>query len=249
MRGIDYSTLIKFQLSANIRNNTVSLGNGPKFIYTALEKNSGLCLQKHLEELKKSMGELELRKRLSEIKFVSINNTFINSLFISTLNQMFPNFEDLEIDNCVIREDCNLGTIKASKIDIRDSIIENITSLNLSQSDLCLLRCNINKLGNTFINSRKITIDECNIDYYKLFLKSNFPKLETLFIKTCFEYDGYTNEGENLKNSFIYLPYSCPNIKKLRIEAKVDDLDFLVRLTKLEKVSILSTHEELLGES
>lgn len=249
MRGIDYTTLIKFQLASKIRNNTISLGSGHKFIYTALEKNSGVCLQKYLEELKKSTSEVELRKRLRKVKFVSINNTHINNLFIGTLNLMFPNFEELEIDSCIISEDCNLGTIKANKITIKDSIIENINSINLSQSNLWLLRCNINKLGNSHINSREINFDECNIDYYNLFFKSNFPKLETLFIKTNFEYDGYTNKGENLKNSFTYLPFSCPNLKKLRVEAKVDDLDFLVRLTKLEKVSILSTHEELLGES
>ena len=87
------------------------------------------------------------------------------------------------------------------------------------------------------------------LDFYKLFLMNNFPNLDDLCIESEVFYDGIINRTKNLKNSFTHLPYSCPNITKLRIEGVVDDIDFLIRLTKLVKVGMASTFGDMAKET
>lgn len=256
MQHIDYSRLLKLRLTQSLKekNNFCASITSKRiydrvFTFTSFTSNSGLELQKYYDKLLKEKGEIWIGKELKKVKDVEINNTVINKLLIDTLSLMFKDLHVLTIRNCTIEKNCCLSIINTNDIRLVDSVIESFKVFNQNKSNLDFVRCNINSIGNSSVLSEKMRFFEVELDFYKLFLMNNFPDLDDLCIESEVFYDGITNIAKNLKNSFTYLPYSCPNITKLRIEGVVDDIDFLIRLTKLVKVGIASTFGDMAKET
>lgn len=256
MQHIDYSRLLKLRLTQSLKekNNFCASITSKRiydrvFTFTSFTSNSGLELQKYYDKLLKEKGEIWVGKEFKKVKDVEINNTVINKLLIDTLSLMFKDLHVLTIRNCTIEKDCCLSIINTNDIRLDDSVIESFKVFNQNKSNLEFVRCNINSIGNSSVLSEKMRFFKVELDFYKLFLMNNFPNLDDLCIKSEVFYDGIINRTKNLKNSFTYLPYSCPNITKLRIEGVVDDIDFLIRLTKLVKVGMASTFGDMAKET
>lgn len=180
------------------------------FCFTSFIDDSLQSINNYFNDLLMEKSEERIKLELKEIKTIKIYNVNITDLFLDILSLMFSysSLSMLEIRNCNIQNGCFFSKLKVEQVNIINSNIESFDCFNLNESDLSFYKCNINKVSNSNIYSRKIFFDKTRIDFYRLFLMSNFPNLEDLIICSKIYYDGYSNETENLGNSFFYLPYS-----------------------------------------
>ena len=211
--------------------NKIMTGSNEKFIWTNnLEVNN-------------------IKNKLLSIKQVQIIDTLVDNALLKQLLTKFRKLESIEFISCVIKDECSFDYSYKGKISFERCLIENFSSFRNSSNNLIFRRSKVLNYSCCTCLNQDIDFFHTEVDFYQLFLKTNFPQLEDLCIKTPTKYDEYGNNFQtNFKNSFFYLPYSSPKLTNLRIEGKVDNLDFLTRLTFLNRVSIVSTSGDMLIE-
>jgi len=185
----------------------------------------------------------DVRKYLFKIKNINIQSSTVDNLLIQNIKRYFPNLERIDFRNCIIDNNCNFNNLDIS-LKFSDCLVENIRSFNDCNSDIELSDSSIKKISPTTINSKKINIDSIsqtdNIDLKKMFLICNFPLLTDFEIRKKY----YDVESKSFNDSFIYMPYSAPNLEKILIEGKIESIEFLTKFKYLIDCDILCSSDD-----
>jgi len=192
-----------------------------------------------------------IKSQIKEINSIQINNTRVDSSLTKQICSLFPLLESIEFNNCVVASDCAFITDHKIEINFNDCILESSLCLIDSKNDFNFVRCNFKQINTNIITScscysHHISMFECDINFFSLFLKTNFPDLEYLRIEHLPEYNEKGNNYQkDLGNSFTFLPDSCPHLNRLRIAASLDNIDFLSRMPFLESITIFSSSGDM----
>lgn len=190
-----------------------------------------------------------IKTKLKDIKRVQIISTIVDNTLVKDVLTIFPKLKDIEFISCRIKKECHFNCSYNGDITFKNSIIESFESFQNSNNSFKFFNSDILNYSNCDVMSKELYFSDSNVDFYQLFLKTNFIELEDLLVHNIPKYDQYGgNYQKNFKNSFFYLPYSAPKLLNLRIEGSVDNLDFITKLKFLNKVSIVSSSGDMLKE-
>ena len=223
--------------------------------FTSFNGSSGLSLLDFIDSVIKGDPDIftkmedyvfyDIRKQLFEVVEIHVNDTIVDDMFIKTLKKYFPKLEKIRFYNCTIKSECNFSGIKQN-LDFSSSVIENIRSFNSCEANINIYGSKIIRISPAVINSQEIILRDLlhiDINIKELFLKCNFPDLESVQIEVLKgNGNGHTYSYEN---AFIYLPSSAPNLEKIIIFGKVRDLNFLTEFKYLYDFSILSSEDDM----
>jgi hypothetical protein len=106
------------------------------------------------------LESVDLREKLSEIKELYIYNTEIDSLLISLIPKYLPKIKVININNCLIKSQCNFCEISC-EVNISNTSIENIRSFNDCESNILFDSPSIISISPTTFNSKKISFNNC----------------------------------------------------------------------------------------
>ena len=185
-----------------------------------------------------------INERLKKMVGLHFFDASIDALTIDTIIKNFKEIEVIELVNCHILPSAYFDHFsKDVKLEFRDCTIEDTNSFYNCKAELHFTDSIIKKISHTTIASSIINVLflDCRYRYInleQLFLKCYFENLRELSIRASYEFGKYT--FSNLDNSFMFLPYSAPNLERLEINGKVRDLNFLTKLSKLRDCMIHS---------
>lgn len=115
--------------------------------------------------------------------------------------------------------------------------------LNYCEQQLTLKNTKISKVPNSIINSNKIHIDDLDDSALRdIFLLCHFPDLNEL---TIGDYNLLCNSNRYYEKCLSYLPYSCPKLRSLFIEGRINSFDFLYHFRELNKCEIRSINDSI----
>lgn len=183
----------------------------------------------------------DLSKCLNEVNEIKIHNSNIDYKFTNLIRKYFHNLKKIEFSYCKVSSDADFSKID-TYIRFYNSEVDNIRVFSDSKSNFEFWRTSIYDISPCTINSSEIRMPNIGnpykLDLKKLFLMVNFPNLESLDIRpdTLREY--------SFEDSFLFLPYSAPNLENLYVGGKVRNLNFLERLPYLLKCSIDSVNDD-----
>nr|MBP3258841.1 hypothetical protein [Bacilli bacterium] len=159
----------------------------------------------------------------------------IDDYFFQLVKKYFHNLEEIKFRDCVIKKECNLNIIDADLV-FKDSIIEDIRSLNDFKYNIEINESKILKITPSTIKTKDLYIHNIDvkgyIDVKEMFLKCNFPDLVRLDIDS--------RRLDSFEDDFTYLPYSAPKLEKLWIGGKVKDLNFITCFRHLIEFNVAS---------
>lgn len=205
------------------------------FIYSVLNADSEKFI------LTRNLEVFDLRTYLQHVKKLSVESTEVDDLFIQTLKKYFLNLESIKFIECHIKSECNFNLIKAS-MTFSKCEIDDIRSFNDTHANLNISESRINKISNATIYAKELEMhsnDITNYDLRTLFLKCNFPNLQSLNVSPSV-YNAKYSYGD----SFHYLGDSCKNLEYLIIRGKVSTFDFLLSLPNLNAWQINSIFDK-----
>lgn len=182
----------------------------------------------------------DLRKKMFEIKELEISNTLVDNFLLININKYFHQLEKLVFKNCTIKKECDFSKIKSS-IEFDKSTIESIRVLNDTKADLIFRESKVEKIVPTNILSSSIEFTSTDQYLYKeLFLKCNFPNLESLIL-----YKHKKFVQSSYLDQFIFLPKSAPKLENIYIDGKLSSFDFLYDVKNLLICDIDSVYNYL----
>lgn len=194
-----------------------------------LEHNQIFC-NKDGQTFKKDILQLE------NIRSITISNLELCEKDCVVL-RLFPKLRWIETKNCIICEDCNLGSLKCNYHD-DSSLICNLVSFNgfggeyfhLRKSKIMHQNKNVLHLNNicTYFDELQ------NMDYEHFFLTTVAPNMRKLEIKGKTE----LNDKDLLFISGFY------NLESIKIDAVVSNYEQIQRLEKLRKIEWLFCTDE-----
>lgn len=219
-------------------------------IFRSFNEKSGLSFLKFINTLSLQDNEdfvkldgfviKDVRKKLKDVRKIEIKNTSVDYTLTKILLSYFPKLEYLEFYNCKILSDASFSNYKIKEILIRYCTVENTLSFKDLESPLYIACTSILKIYPVNINTNSIRFnrfDSSQLNIKELFLKCYFPKLRKLHIML-----GFRKNSFNYENSFIFLPYSAPNLEELFIDGKVYSLDFLEKFKNLINFNLHSEY-------
>jgi hypothetical protein len=194
-----------------------------KFIET-IESNSNDLI--YVEEDRKR-NILDLIYNNSKLYF---NNIVIDNKLIINLNNYFKNNKGITFNNCVIGPHINFTLLQNQDIIFSNMNIQDFGIFKNTNNDYTFNSCDISLEKQVNIQSEKLALINCNINYKKLFLISYAPNLQVLEIANI--------DTEDLNDNYNYLPDFAPNLEVISIDGKVTNMLFLTRLKNLQIIEL-----------
>lgn len=220
----------------------------PRLLFYSYHGDAGVNLHSFIKELSSASPSIfvimdgfiphDIRKEICKIKEIQIKNTDINYNLTKVIATFFPNLETLKFLNCTILQDASFKNINAD-IEFNSSNILSTLCFRETKSNIKLNRSNIFDIYPININSSSLELGSIGKNYtvniQELFLKCNFPNLKELRVSS-----EASNPEYSYEKSFMYLPFSAPNLEKVYISGKVYSFDFLRKLKYLVYASVES---------
>ena len=164
------------------------------------------------------------------VHYLNIEDLKITNEDIKTIQAKFSELSGLFVNNCTYYSDCNFGILNISHLELSDSTIYSLDSLNGYKGKKLLLH-NVYIKGqnkNTLhLNSVIIKFEETNIDYEHFILTTSAPKLKILFIN---------NKRKIYRDKDLLFISGFYNLEYLEVNGIVHDWDQIKKLDKLGKV-------------
>lgn len=245
MLNEDYQAIYNFEFDYEMQNSNL--------IFMSFNEKSGLSFLKFINTLFLQKSEdfvkldglvlKDIRKKLKDVRTIKIKNSDIDYTLTKILLSYFPKLRYLEFYNCKILSSASFSNYKIEEIKMKNCIIENTLSLKDSESSLYFYYTKILKIYPVNINVDSIRFSEYElnqINIKELFLKCSFPELRKLSITPFEKYDN----SAYYEKSFLFLPYSAPNLEELFVDGKVYSLDFLEKFKKLIYFNLRSEYTD-----
>lgn len=150
---------------------------------------------------------------------------------------LFPKLRDLNTKNCIICEDCNLGSLKCNYYD-NSSLICNLDSFNGFEGEY--FRLNKSKImhqNKNVLHLNTIVVKfECvkNMDYEHFFLTTDAPKMRKLEIYG----------KQRLQDKDLLFISGFYNLESVSIEGDVSSYEQIEKLEKLREMLYLFCTDE-----
>lgn len=194
-----------------------------------LERNQIFC-KKDGQTFKKDILQLE------NISTITISNLELDEKDCVVLH-LFPKLRCLKTKNCIIYEDCNLGSLKCNYYD-NSSLICNLDSFNgfegkffnLNESKIMHQNKNVLHLNNICTCFDRLQ----NMDYEHFFLTTVAPNMRKLEI--------YSNPRLNDKDLLFISGFY--NLESVSIEGDVSSYEQIEKLEKLRRLLYLFCTDE-----
>lgn len=227
----------------------VSFNPTKKLIFTSFTKESGINFLKFINAILNGDPKIflhlnglevfDLRKKMFDIEEIQFSNMEIDALLLDTIAIRFSKLKKLEIRSCKVKRECNFNKIRGN-VEINSSFVEDIRVFNDTSADISISRSHVEDISNTTILSTEFKINiATNIDIKSLFLKCNFPNLETLTL----EPQNNSTKCYSYENQLLYLPKSAPKLENLIIDGKVKSFDFIMDIKNLLNCQLESVYD------
>lgn len=176
------------------------------------------------------------------IKEVEIHNLKVSSNEFQIINDKYPNIVGVTTINCTIYKEALIGCLKCSYSD-NSSVIMSLDSFNGFLGEIIRLhKTHIINMNKNMLNLPRCVIlkmEGVNLDYERLFLTTNAPKMRKL--------DIYKDKGKRLNSQELLFISGFYNLESIYINGVVDNYKQIEKLEKLRELRgiIISNKKEL----